>query len=110
MPTNYTWSFPQFDVAPTEDGLDNVVKVIHWRLDAVDGPYSEGAYGSTVVDAPDSSKFVPYNQITSDWAVSAVCEKVNIEEVKEALEKRIEAKRNPPVLPMAPPFAPRNPV
>ena len=105
MAATFSWTFPQFDVAPTEDGLDNVVKAIHWRLDAVDGPYSEGAYGSTAVDAPDSSKFVPYSQITPEWAVAAVCEKVNIDEVKEALEKRIEEKRNPPVLPMVPPFA-----
>ena len=27
----YTWSFPQFEVAPSEDGLTNVVSVIHWR-------------------------------------------------------------------------------
>ena len=33
--TTYTWSFPQFDTAPSEDGLTNVVKTIHWRLDAV---------------------------------------------------------------------------
>jgi hypothetical protein len=105
MTSNLTWSFPQFDVAPTEDGLDNVVKTIHWRLDAVDGAYSAGAYGSVAVDAPDPSSFVPYSQITPQWTIDAVLSKINFDEVKQALENQIALKKNPPVLPMVPPFS-----
>ena len=32
MATEYTWSFPDF-----ETDSNNKVKVIHWRLEAVDG-------------------------------------------------------------------------
>ena len=41
--TTYTWSFPQFEVAPSTDGLTDIVRVIHWRVDGFDGTFSAGA-------------------------------------------------------------------
>jgi len=41
MAITYEWSFPNF-----ETDADNKVKVIHWRLTAVDGEYSASMYGS----------------------------------------------------------------
>jgi hypothetical protein len=41
MAITYEWSFPNF-----ETDADNKVKVIHWRLTAVDGDYSASMYGS----------------------------------------------------------------
>lgn len=105
MTATFSWTFPQFDVAPTEDGLDNVVKVIHWRLDAVDGTYRAGAYGSVGADAPDPNQFTPYSQITPEWAIAIVSGKVDVEETKRNLEKQIEDQRNPPIVPMRPPFS-----
>jgi hypothetical protein len=103
--TTYTWSFPQFDVAKAEDGLTDVVKTIHWRYDAVDGDISAGAYGSLGLEAPDPNAFVPYTQITAQWAIGCVTAQINLEEVNTALERQIENQKNPPVVPMIPPFS-----
>lgn len=103
--TTYTWSFPQFDVAKAEDGLTDVVKTIHWRYDATDGAFSAGAYGSCGLEAPDANAFVPYTQITAEWAIACVTAQVNLEELNAALDKQIETQKNPPVVPMVPPFA-----
>jgi hypothetical protein len=103
--TTYTWSFPQFDVAKAEDDLPDVVKTIHWRYDAVDGDFSAGAYGSLGLEAPDPNAFVPYTQITAQWAIGCVTAQINLEEVNTALERQIENQKNPPVVPMVPPFA-----
>ena len=45
MATEYTWSFPNFDV-----DSENKVKTIHWSYDAVDGEHSARMYGSCGVN------------------------------------------------------------
>lgn len=103
--TTYTWSFPQFDVAKAEDGLTDVVKTIHWRYDAQDGTFNAGAYGSIGLGEPDPNAFVPYTQITAEWAIACVSAQVNMEELNAALEGQIANQKNPPVVPMVPPFS-----
>jgi hypothetical protein len=107
MAVEYTWQFPQFDVAKAEDGLSDVVKTIHWRLDAVDGEFKVGAYGTVALDAPDPDAFTPYATISPDWAVAAVEAKLErpVDEIKAAMEAEIERQKDPPILPMVPPFA-----
>lgn len=103
--TTYTWSFPQFEIAKSSDGLADVVKTIHWRYDAVDGDASAGAYGSTGLDAPDAGSFVPYAQITKQWAVDNVSSKVDVPALEASLAAQIEQQKNPPTVTEVPPFA-----
>lgn len=102
---NYVWSFPQFDVAPSEDGLTDVVKVIYWRLDANDGPYNATAYGSVALDEPNPKDFTPYSEITEQWAIDCVSAQLNMEELKANMIGEINAKKAPKTVPMEPPFA-----
>ena len=101
----YTWTFPYFDVAPSEDGLTDVVKAIHWRyrLDK-DGFFSE-IFGSTGLDNPNGSSFIPYDQITELWAIQMVSLKTDIEQLQQGLLQGIEDQKNPPIVQMAAPFA-----
>ena len=105
MSITYTWSFPQFEVAPSDDGLTDVVKVIHWRYDAADGSFSAGAYGTVALGAPDPAAFTPYADITQQWAIDAVSASIDLPAVEAALAGEIDKKKNPTVVPMAPPFA-----
>lgn len=105
MSISYTWSFPQLDVAKSEDGLTDVVKTIHWRLTAADGDISTAAYGTVGLDAADPTKFKPFATITEDWCISAVSEKLDVTEIKDTLANQIELLKNPPIVPMVPPFA-----
>ena len=100
--TTFAWSFPKFDVSKAEDGLTDVVKTIHWRYDAVDGDFSAGAYGSVSVGAPDSSNFVPFANLTEQWAISAIG--LDVPAMQAALDAQIATAKNPPVVPMNPPF------
>lgn len=100
----YTWSFPQFDVVPSEDGMTDVVKTIHWRYDAVDGDYSAGAYGTVGLGEPNPTDFIPYNQLTEQWTVDAVSASVDVPAMQASLAQQIADEINPPVVPMAPPF------
>jgi len=100
----YTWSFPQFDVAPLADGLTDVVKTIHWRVDGVDGEYSAGAYGSVALEPPNPSAFTPFTSISEQWAIDNVVQSVPLADIQNGIEAAIEAKRNPPVVGKAAPF------
>lgn len=105
MAIAYSWTFPQFDVAPSEDGLSQVVKVIHWRLDAIDGGVQAGAYGSVALAEPNPDAFTPFNQITEQWAIDQTSSLVSLEEIKLALAGEISKKKSPPVVPVLPPFS-----
>jgi len=87
MATEYTWSFPNFEV-----DADNKVKVIHWRLDAVDGEHSAGMYGS---DGTTSDQ--DFATITKDEAKECVIEHSDKteDEMKVQLDAQIEAQKNP---------------
>jgi len=100
----YTWAFPQFDVAPAEDGLSEVVRVIHWRLRAADGAFQAETYGTTALGPPNPSAFIPYDEITESWAISAVSSDVDVPELELNLAGEIEQQKNPSVVPMRPPF------
>jgi hypothetical protein len=92
-------------VAPSEDGLSQVVKTIHWRLDAIDAGVSAGAYGSAALGQPDPAHFTPYADITEQWASDQTSPLINLPEVEAALAGEIAKKKNPPVVPQVPPFA-----
>ena len=87
MTTEYTWTFPNFEV-----DADNKVKVIHWRLDAVDGENSAGMYGS---DGTTSDQ--DFDTITKDEAKECVIEHSDTteDEMKAQLDAQIEAQKNP---------------
>jgi len=89
MSTEYTWSFPNFEV-----DADNKVKVIHWRLKAADGEHSAEIYGS---DSNTSDQ--DFDTITKDEAKACVIEHSDKteEDMKAQLDAEIEAKKTPEV-------------
>lgn len=101
----YSWTFPQFDVAPSEGGLSEVVKTIHWRLDAIDAGVAAGAYGTVALGEPSPDNFTPYADITEQWAIDQTSALIDLPKIEAALAGEIAKKKNPPVVPMTPPFA-----
>lgn len=107
--TEYTWTFPQIEVALAEDGLTNVAKVVHWRLDGIDDGHSAGAYGTAALSPPDAADFVAYEDLTKDkvieWVTGALGGDEKIAEIKAAIEGQIAKLKNPPVVTLTPPWA-----
>ena len=78
-----TWTIAQLD----RELADGYVNTVHYRIDATDGTYSAGAYGSVGLEKPDT--LVPYKDLTSELVVGWVKAKL-IAEDSEAV-KNIEA-------------------
>ena len=89
---NTTWTIAQLG-RQTADGL---VTVAHWRVDAVDGEYSAGSYGSVGLERGDS--FIEYDSLTEAQVVAWVKEKVEADTIEANLAAEIAAKKTPVTL------------
>jgi hypothetical protein len=108
MANTYTWDFPQLDTAPSEDGLSDVIKTIHWRFTAVsdseqnaEGDYlSTSAYGSAGAGEVDPDNFVAFNSVTKDWCKAKVLASLGQTEaeLQANLDTQIEELANPPIV------------
>jgi len=84
-----TWTIAQLD-RQTSDGL---VTVAHWRVDAVDGDYSAGTYGTVGFERGDT--FIAYNSLTEAQVIAWVKNKLDVETIEAGLQAQIDAKKNP---------------
>ena len=93
------WLVSQLDTAPSEDGLSDVVKVVHWRYQAeqVDGDKTWFAetYGTASVGQPNPQNFVPYEDVTEAEVVSWLNEVLPVDAMQASLEANIALQINP---------------
>jgi hypothetical protein len=84
-----TWTIAQLD-RQTSDGL---VTTAHWRVDAVDGEYTAGSYGTVGFERGDT--FISYESLTEAQVIAWVKDKLNVEEIEASLAAQIAAQKNP---------------
>ena len=84
-----TWTIAQLD-RQTSDGL---VTTAHWTVNAVDGDYSAGAYGS--VGFERGNTFIAYDSLTEAQVIAWVKDKVEVAEIEAGLQAQIDAKKAP---------------
>jgi hypothetical protein len=86
---NITYTIAQLD-RHTSDGL---VTTAHWRVDAVDGEYSAGIYGTVGFERGDT--FIAYDSLTEAQVIAWVKEKLDVEAIEAGLQAQIDAQKNP---------------
>jgi hypothetical protein len=84
-----TWTIAQLD-RQTSDGL---VTTAHWRVDAVDGDYSAGSYGTVGFERGDT--FIAYELLTEAQVIAWVKDKLDVAEIEASLQAQINAQKNP---------------
>jgi hypothetical protein len=104
MTATFTWNFPSLDIAPSEDGLVDVIKTIHWRYMGSDGDYSTEVYGTVSMESPDPEDYVEYDDITKEDLELWVEDKLNILDMQSNLLSVLEALKNPPIVSRTPNF------
>jgi hypothetical protein len=93
MTTIYTWAIVQLE-RETADGL---VITAHYTVDANDGTYSAGAYGSLGFERPEDD-MIPFADLTEEIVIGWVKDKFGEEKVAEveaALQSQIDEQRAP---------------
>ena len=92
MATTVTWNIANLE-RETEDGF---VFTAHYTVNADDGTYTSGAYGSIGFERPDN--LIPFSQLTEETVVGWVKEKFGEEKVAEieaALQSQIDEQKHP---------------
>ena len=84
-----TWTIAQLD-RQTSDGL---VTTAHWRVDAVDGEYSAGSYGT--VGFERGASFIAYDSLTEAQVIAWVKDKLEVADIEAGLTAQIAAKKAP---------------
>lgn len=98
MSITFKWEVVRLDAAPSENGLNNVVKNIHWKYHINDGVNSTHIVGSMGLFPPNPASFVDYNDLTEADVVSWLETIVDKEELQESLMVQLQAITNPPVI------------
>ena len=88
--TAITWNIAQLE----RHTADGIVFTAHYTVDANDGTYSAGAYGSIGLDAPEDN-IIPYADLTPEIVIGWVQDKLNVEEIEAALQAQLDQQRTP---------------
>jgi hypothetical protein len=106
--TTFKWVVSQMDTAPSEDGLTDVVKVVHWRYQAeqVDGDktYNAEVYGAMACATPSETDFTAYEDLTYEQVCTWLEAGLNVEAMDLNLATQIENLKNPPIVNLPLPF------
>lgn len=87
-----TWNIANLE----RETADGFVYTAHYTIDANDGTYSAGAYGSIGFERPEN--LIPYSDLTKELVVSWVQEALGsdkVAEIEAALQAQISEQRNP---------------
>lgn len=94
--TTFTWSIKTLERTVS----DGIVSVVHYGVDANDGTYSAGAYGSIGLEAPaEGDDVIAYADLTAetcvDWVKAALGGDEKVTEIQSALQEQIDQQRTP---------------
>jgi len=93
MSTTNTWKIAQLERETT----DGYVYTAHYTVDANDGTYSAGAYGSVGFERPET--LVPFADLTEEmvvgWVKAAIGGDDKVAEVEAALQAQLNEQKAP---------------
>jgi hypothetical protein len=93
--TTFQWGVTQLE----RHTADGIVFTVHYTVDANDGTYNAGAYGSIGLEQPEGN-IIPFADLTPEIVIGWVQEKLTAEKVAEieaALQKQLDEQRHPTV-------------
>jgi hypothetical protein len=100
--TTFAWAIANMEHY-TSDG---VVFTIHYTVNAEDGTYSSGAYGSVGLEKPEPGDMIPYADLTEEivigWVKEALGGQEKVDEIEAALQAQLDQQHAPTTAPGVP--------
>jgi hypothetical protein len=91
--TVFTWKIAQLE----RETADGFVFTSHYTVDANDGTYSAGAYGSVGFERPEN--LIPFADLTEElvvsWTKEALGGDEKVAEIQAALQAQLDEQRHP---------------
>lgn len=101
----YTWSISRLDCAPSENGLTNVVKVIHWSLTGQDeSGVSASINNSYPLPEPNPEAFNDYSTLTKEIVIEWLESNLDVGYLQTILTNQIGRNYNSPIAPLPLPW------
>jgi hypothetical protein len=98
--TVVSWKIAQLE----RETADGFVFTAHYTVDANDGTYSAGAYGSVGFQRPEN--LVPFSDLTEEqvtgWTKEAIGGDEKVAEIEAALQAQLDEQRTPSKAPGLP--------
>ena len=92
--TTFTWNIANLE----RETADGYVFTAHYTVNANDGTYSAGAYGSMGFERPEAEEMIPFADLTEgtviQWVKDALGEE-KVTEIGDALQAQLDEQRNP---------------
>jgi hypothetical protein len=88
--TVFTWHIAQLE----RETADGYVFTAHYTIDANDGTYTAGAYGSIGFERPEED-MIPFADLTEEIVVGWVKERLDVEQIEAALQSQLDEQRYP---------------
>jgi hypothetical protein len=104
----YTWNITQLDCAPSENGLANVIKTIHWTYTAqeTDGDQLISSCNNCYpLTSPTPEQFVDFETLTEEQVIGWLENSLDISVLQNNLANQIITQRNPPIAPLPLPWS-----
>lgn len=95
---NYYWVINAMDCVPSEDGLTDVVKVVHWSRFASFGEILVSNYGTMSCETPSGTDFTAYPDLTYNQVCSWLDAGLDVPQLDVQLDGQIEMIINPPIV------------
>ena len=92
------WVVSQLDTAPSEDGLTDVVKTVHYRYQGQDEQYFAEVYGTMACATPSDTDFTAYEDLTYEQVCAWLEAGLDVEALDTNLASQIEYQKNPPIV------------
>jgi hypothetical protein len=109
MNVTYSWSFNPLECAPSEDGLEKVVKNVHWRLTGVANGAMTDVYGVVAFDSPEANSFITFDSLTANTVETWVKSKLDVPALRTSIETALAEKMQPKSVTLTPPWLKVNP-
>lgn len=88
--TVFTWHIAQLE----RETADGYVFTAHYTIDANDGTYNAGAYGSIGFERPEED-MIPFADLTEEIVIGWVKERLDVEQIEAALQSQLDEQRHP---------------
>lgn len=89
MAITYSWTFVNYDVAPLENNLQNVVKKIYWIYRGEENGKVFEVAGETSLPSPDPQNFTSFENITTQWSIDSITDIVDMTPYENVISNAI---------------------
>jgi hypothetical protein len=96
----FSWVINQLNCLVQQDGLQDVINVIHWTYNANDidetgKDWFASMYGTASVEQPNPQNFIPYPDVTEAEVIAWLEEVLPVSDMQANLIANIELQKHP---------------